>query len=50
LYEHTTKFDKSNEKMVPKICNWANFYQGKKYDARLVLASMKDKEVCVVVI
>ena len=36
----------SNDRMVPRICSEANMYQGKKYDARLLLARMKDKEVC----
>ena len=49
LYEHTTKFKKGNERKVPKICSWANLYQGKKYDAGKMLSSMKDKKVCDVV-
>jgi len=49
LYEHTTKFEKANEKKVLRICSWANFYKGKKYDAVKMLSSMKDKEVCDVV-
>ena len=43
---HITKFKESNDQIVPRICSWANMYQGKKYDARLLLARMKDKEVC----
>ena len=50
LYEHTTKFDKANDRKVPRICSWASLYQGKKYDAWRLLRSMKDKEVCDVVL
>ena len=49
LYEHTTKWVDDNEKNVPRICSWANLYQGKNYDAVKMLSSMKDKEVCDVV-
>jgi len=49
LYEHSSKFDEGNERSVPRICSWANFYHGKKYDARLLLASMKEKEVWAVI-
>jgi len=34
-----------NEKKVPRICRWANLYQGKKYDVVQMLRSMKDKQV-----
>ena len=46
LYEHTTKYVEDNEKKVPRICSWANFNQGKKYDAGVLLRSFKEKEVC----
>ena len=49
FYEHTTKFDDYNDRKVPIICSWANFNQGKKYDAGLLLRSVKEKEVCDVV-
>ena len=35
----------SNDRMVPRICNRATLYQVKN-DTRLLLARMKDKEVC----
>ena len=34
-----------NEEKMPRICSWANLYQGKKYDAVQMLGSMKDKQV-----
>ena len=49
LYEHTIKFEKVNKRKVPRICGWANLYQGKKYGTGNILSSMKDKEVCDVV-
>ena len=45
LYEHTTKFHEDNQKKVPRICSWPNLYQGKKYDAGVLLCSLKEKEV-----
>ena len=50
FYEHNTKFEKGNQRKVPRIYSWDNLYQGKKYDTRVVLGSMKAKEVCDVVI
>jgi len=46
FYEHTTKFDDYNDRNFPRIRSWANFNQGKKYDAGLLLHSVKEKEEC----
>ena len=48
LYKYCSKFDKANTS-VPRICRWANLYGGKKYDARVLLAGMKDNEACDVI-
>ena len=34
VVEDNKKFNEGNERKVLRLCSWANFYKGKKYDVR----------------
>ena len=45
FYEHSSIYDFANEKKVPILSNWVNFYKGKKYGVGLIVRELKDSEV-----
>jgi len=45
FYEHTNLYAHADEKCLPWIASWVNLYIGGKYDATVLISSVKDNQV-----
>ena len=45
FYEHINIYSCGDDKCVPRILSWVHLYKEKKYDARLVVATIQDSQV-----
>ena len=43
--EHSIIYAFADERKVPRLSSWVNWYKGKKYDAGVVVRKLKDNEV-----
>jgi len=49
FYEHTNLYAHADKKCMPRIASWVNLYIGRKYDATVLISSVKDNQVhCIV--
>ncbi|KAJ8422468.1 hypothetical protein Cgig2_017475 [Carnegiea gigantea] len=44
FYEHSSIYAFTDEKRVPRLSSWVNFYQSKKYDPTFVVPELKDSK------